>query len=279
MTKNHHTRMIQAAYELVRLDQAGSTVDADMLVWARQIVANNPPRAPFKPSPIQDSIFKLLDEAPFDGLTAEQLALKTGIAKNLMSSTLSYMVNTTGVICSIKLPRMSIYFRDQKALEIGRPIVMAAEECRRVLREVKLPRPPMPSAEERLQARAAAKAALHEKREAEKQERKLSQQQREAMARQIRLDERAAAKAARPVRQPKPKHVPKPKPHQVMTVKQQPNVIIHVPRKPTINESVFIPPGLQVQQLPSGRDTRYDPDPNSEGAGFSSEWKRLRGEV
>jgi hypothetical protein len=77
----------------------------------------------------------------------------------------------------------------------------------------------------------------------------------------------------------KPRHIPSPKPHQAMTVKQQPNVVISPPRKPTINESVFNPHGIKPTVIPTPEDTRYKPDPNGDGAGFMSDWKRRRGEV
>jgi len=275
MTKHHFNRMKQAAFELVRLtEDPKHTPDPDLLAWARQIVLQNQAPPPFKPSPNQNAILQLLEDAPFDGLTAEQISAKTGKPKNLTSATLGYMTHKAGLICAVKLPTHAVYFRDAAALAIGKPLVLAAEERRQALRQPKATRPLGPSTAQREQAKRDAKAALKTQRELEKQEKKRAAEQLKETQRLARRAERAAKNGApwSARNQPRPKH------HQGMQIKSKPaNVTIAPPRKPSINQSVFIPPGLQVQQLPSGRDTRFDVDPNSEGAGFSAEWRRLRG--
>lgn len=89
-----------------------------------------------------------------------------------------------------------------------------------------------------------------------------------------------APKAERPPKAPKarkPPKPPKPKKHQAFRVREA-TVVIAKPKLPKLNESVFIPPHVTVQQLPHGLDTRYTATGTGEG-GFLAEWRLKRGLV
>lgn len=280
MTKHHFSRMKQAAHALVNLaNDPTQPVDPEVLAWARQIVLQNPTPAPFRPSPNQDAVLQLLDDAPCDGLTAEQIADKVGKSKRLMSVTLAYMLNTAGLICAIKLSTHSVYFRNAAALAIGKPLVLAADERRRAMLQKKQGRPPLPSKVERDSAKLEAKAQRKAQRDAEKLEKK-------RLAEELKNTQRLAMKAEREARRETKRgswsvrNQPKPKRHQDMTIKSRPaSDAIATPRKPRIDESIFTPPHVVKQVIPTPADTRFTADPGSEGAGFGAEWRRLRGEA
>jgi len=189
-------------------------------------------------------------DVPFDGYTARDIAKLTGLPQKITNSTLNYMLKT-GRAAAVNIPKKSRYFENQAAADLGMPLVIGAEENRKQMLWFK-------TREAASSARTAKRAAASEKKAKEAEEKK-------------------RLRAAKPPKPVVPKAIKQalPKPHQKLHVR--PNVVIHGPAKQAMNQSVFLPRPLPpVQVLPSGRDTRYTVDANAEGAGFSSEWARLR---
>jgi hypothetical protein len=175
-------------------------------------------------------------------------------------------------VSSVKLSsNLCIFFRDEARKAVGEPHVRSAAETRKGPGAARQAITQEARAARRAEQRAAIQAAAL-LRKAKRDEEKDAAHQRAMAARD------AAKQLKREAWEKRNK--PQPKAHQGLQIKERrttPSPVIIAPPKQTIRHSVFVPEGVTVQVLPSGRDTRYDPDPSSDGAGFMSDWKRKRG--
>lgn len=246
ISKEQHQRIRDAATELLRLRDAGAAVDPATTEWATSFLGMNPYWPPPRPSPNRDAILKLLGDAPDEGYMAHELLERTEINVGSFYAGLSRMARD-GAIAMLLMPgRRSRYFLNEVMLERGRPLVVANEEMRRVVNIPRLPavpRPPKPP-------RPAPPP------------------------KPVRVP--PPPKPPKPAPAPKPIKPPKP-PKRVPPAKKNITFVpkVGAPLRP-INQSVVIPEHVKVQVCPSSKDTRYTPSPDTEGAGFMSDWRAKR---
>lgn len=270
--KPQNLRIRKLADELHRLHALGAPVNPEMLRLASWLMRPDR-RVKLNESPIQGPILRALaaPDAPRLGYLCGELIARTGLTKAQVNVCLRYM-HTIGMVARFEAPRRCRYFRTAAALEAVRDELLKLEEARKVVKPVKLPKDPKPPKPPK------------------------------------------EPKAPKPPREPRPEKLPKPpmaprttKPHAVkessrkhfnapITPKQQhlPRVAglprppapslppLVLPPPPPPRRSIFeskpepvVPPHVQVQQLPSGRDTRFTVTGPIVG-GFLDEWREKR---
>lgn len=272
-----------AARDLLRLaDDAGpdGNVSPKSISWAHQVVGSVY-KAIDRTGPRKQAILALFDTPRPIGLSAAEIRTMTGLSEAGCSNAVYNMVQRGSLFrleCKYKPGR---YFRTEADLEAARPEVVALDVADgfEVLNQ-------------RLELARAAR-------------RKRAEERRVAAAMERAQRPPKAEKPPKVPKPPKPEKAPKPPPpppappappapkpatvakpkaptkHQRQVMRdllpeRRPALKHDKPAKPAFNESVFIPPHVQVQRIPSPKG-RYEVDGPIVG-GFLSDWHTKRGQ-
>lgn len=264
-----------AARDLLRLAEAAGPdgkVSAKSINWAHEVVGRVY-KAIDRTGPRKQAILALFDMPRPIGLSATEIRTMTGLSEAGCSNAVYNMVQRGSLFrleCKYKPGR---YFRTEADLEAARSEVVALDVADgfEVLNQ-------------RLElARAARRKRAEERRAAAAIERAQRPPKPETPPKMPKAPKpEKVPKPPPPPPPPKPPKPPKPATKQARKVlnyllpEKKPALKHDKPAKPACTESVFIPPHVQVQKIPSPKG-RYEVDGPIVG-GFLSDWHSKRGQ-